>query len=378
MKNYLLIFMLLIIASGLKAQEELIANLQRKLDLIVKEEGVPGATLAVVLPNEKLINLASGFSDREAKIAMEPGARMLAGSVGKIFVSALILKVMKEKEIALDSTVSGWFTEEEWFSRIPNADQLTIRMLMNHTSGIPRYILEPEFLQMVKQQPQKRWTPEERLSFIFDKKPTHPAGQGWGYSDTNYIILGILIEKWTRDTYYNQLRRRLMGQTGLKDTRPSYKSQMEGITQAYVEATNFFDLPTKLITNGRYPINPQFEWTGGGLLSNSVDLARFLKAIHEKKLIPAEYYAEMIKAVDRKTGQPSKQGYGLGTFVWETDHGLHYGHLGFMPGYVTAVEYAKDHKVSIALQYNSDKTLGANQHKYITELSNMIIRSLKK
>lgn len=368
--------LLLFISIQITAQNALQDSLQKKLDQIVKAEKIPGATFAAVLPDGSLVNIASGWADKEAKEAMEPGARMLAGSTGKMFVGALAFKVMRYKDIALDSTIAQWFDEEEWYSRIPNSEQLTIRMLLNHTSGLPRYIFQPKFLKAVRSAPQRRWTPEERLSFILDLDPVHAPGQGWSYSDTNYILLGMLIEKWTGENFYTTLRKRLIGLMALKDTRPSYKSQLEGITQAYIEEENFFNLPQKVVRDGHYAMNPQFEWTGGGLLSNTVDLARFIKQLHEKKTVPAPYYQEMLKPVDLKSGQPAGSGYGLSTFVWTTPHGLHYGHSGYMPGYLTAVEYVKDHKFSMAMQYNSDRTLGKNQHRYMVEMAKIIIEKL--
>ena len=88
--------------------------------------------------------------------------------------------------------------KEPWFEQLPNAKDITVKMLMNHTSGIMRYELDPkEFTDDLTRQPTKVWTPEERISYVLGKKPKFAAGKGWDYSDTNYIVLGMIIEKIT-------------------------------------------------------------------------------------------------------------------------------------------------------------------------------------
>jgi D-alanyl-D-alanine carboxypeptidase len=146
--SFLLFFTILLF--HLKAQSPLVDSLQAALDDLAKNEGVPGATLAITLDDGQVISLAAGWEDKEKKKAMPVGARMLAGSVGKTFFGALALQVMHEKGIELDSRVIAWFGNEAWFKRIPNAEDLTIRMLMNHTTGIPRHVFQAAFLQAIQ------------------------------------------------------------------------------------------------------------------------------------------------------------------------------------------------------------------------------------
>jgi D-alanyl-D-alanine carboxypeptidase len=307
---------------------------------------------------------------------MKPGSRMMAGSVGKTFFGALALQVIHEQQIDLDSKVMTWFEKEAWFERIPNAKDLTIRMLMNHTTGIPRHVFQPAFLKALQDSPMRNWEPAELLKYVLDLPPVHSAGDGWAYSDTNYIILGMLVEKWSGKELYSLLRKRVLKPLGLKNTIPSNTPKLKGLVQAYIGEQNFLNLPTKVIKDGRYVINPQWEWTGGGLVSNVVDLAKWLKAIHETDVIPAPMYAEMIKPVGLRTGQAGETGYGLTTFVWKAPAGLHYGHSGFFPGYITNVEYVKDLKTSIAVQLNSDQGPGRSLHAFVIDIAGIVERNL--
>ncbi|MEL7124436.1 MAG: serine hydrolase domain-containing protein [Bacteroidota bacterium] len=378
MRNLLLLLFILGFTFSSNAQDSLlIDSLQMQLDRILSQDGAPGATLAIILPDDQKISLASGWEDKEEEDIMLPGSRMLAGSVGKTFFSALALKLIAERDISLDTLIAPWFEEETWFDSIPNAQTITLRMLMNHTSGIPRYVFQPDFLAALKANPMKRWQPAELLAFVLDKKPVHAAGQGWGYSDTNYIILGMIVEKWVNKSIYVEAKRRVLGPVGLFQTRPSYKRQLTGLTQGHVGDFNPFGLPKKVVSNGVYAINPQFEWTGGGYMSNVDDLARWIKAVHTRNVVPKSLYADFVQAADLKTGQAAEFGYGLGTFVWDTKFGTQYGHSGFFPGYITIVEYNPELNVSIAIQYNSDGSGGRNLHNNVLTIMEMVARNLK-
>lgn len=375
MKQITLIFAFALFLSGLSAQSPVVDSLQAALDALSQNEGVPGATLAIVLEDGQMISLAAGLEDKEKNKEMPVGARMLAGSVGKTFFGALALQVIQEKGIDLDSKVMGWFGNEAWFKRIPNAQDLTIRMLMNHTTGIPRHVFQPTFLQAIQDEPMKVWKPAEMLQYVLDLPPVHPAGDGWAYSDTNYIILGMLVEKWTGKDLYDLLRKRILKPLKLKNTLPSNTPKLKGLVQGYIGEQNFLNLPNKVVKKGKYVINPQWEWTGGGLLSNVEDLAHWLKAIHETDAIPPEMYKEMIQPVGLRTGQPAEMGYGLTTFVFKAPTGIHFGHSGFFPGYLTNVEYVKDQKTAIAVQLNSDQGPGRSLHGFLVEIAGILQRN---
>ena len=381
----LLIVLLLVIAHSRSAtgQEDksniikrLSAELQTTLDRVVAEEKLPGATVAVCLPYGDVISLASGFEDLEAKTPMPVDGQMMVGSTGKTYVSAVALQLVTEGKIGLDDLVSEYFTDsdKEWFSQLPNSSSLTVRSLMNHTSGIPRYVFAQSFLADIKQSPQKSHSPRECISVILNTKPKHEVGEGWGYSDTNYLILGLIIEKVSGNSYYDEAKRRLLDPLELQQTIPTTQAMLPGLMQGYIGKSNPFGLPPKTVENETYALNPGFEWCGGGYMASVSDLARWMHALHSGKVLDKDVYSQMINPVDFRTGKPAKQGYGLGTFVWQTDLGEFVGHAGMMPGYLTQIEYSREHKFSVAYQINTDQGSSRSNHNRVVEFARIITR----
>lgn len=390
-------------------------ELQSALDQIVKRENLPGITLGIVLPDQTILQLSAGLQDQENKLPMPREGRMLVGSVGKTYVAAVVLQLVSEGQIGLDDLAEKYFAQRadgEWFTRLPNSDAITIRSLLNHTSGLPRYIFTEGFLQAVKADRFRKWTPVEQLSFIFDQPPVHPVGQGWAYSDTNYLVLGLIVEQVTGNRFYDEAHRRLLEPLKLSRTEPSDRRDLSGLVPGYIGDTNFFSLPAKTVVDGKYVMDPSFEWCGGGFISNSGDLARWAFVLHASRkhsvgsehagesakrennadsekvgvfshlerrpmrLLTAELHQQLVQPVSFRTGQPAESGYGLGCFVWDTKHGKFWGHAGIMPGYLTQVEFSPDHNFAIALQVNSDQGLGQNLHGVCQELASLVVRYL--
>lgn len=363
--------------------ENLAKELQQKLDKLQQAEGFPGVTLGIVLPDGKEVHLASGFADLELKIKMKPTDRIMMGSIGKTYVAAVALQLIREKKFSLGDRVSRYLGEEEWYKRLPNAGDITIGMLMNHTGGLPRYVFKEAFWKQFHESPGREWKPEELLSFVLGDRPLYPAGKGWGYSDTDYIVLGMIIEKVTGNRYYDELKKRVLEPFGLKDTIPQDRRRLPGLVPGYSgDNTPPFFLPAKTVVDGEFVINPQFEWTGGGLITHSLDLARFIKLLLEGKIVSGEYLELMKRPVDEETGKPGPVGYGLGLEVWNTVDGTTYGHRGTMPGYGSIMEYVPSYGFSIAIQYNTDGLSGRlnksrTRNDYTAELKPLIVNHLK-
>lgn len=164
MKRQLQILTLLFVAAlSITAQKPAAATgtnvlrkeLQLKMDEWHKAAKFPGTTLGVVLPNGESFGLAVGYSDREAKTPMKPDDRMLAGSTGKTFAAATALQLVKEGKIDLDAKVEKYLGTEPWFAQLPNAKDITVRQLMNHTSGLVRYEFKDTFTKDLTANPEK-------------------------------------------------------------------------------------------------------------------------------------------------------------------------------------------------------------------------------
>lgn len=348
-------------------------ELQAKLDEWHKAGKFPGATLGVALANGESFGLAVGYSDRDAKTPMKPFDRMLAGSVGKTFAAATALQLVKEGKIGLDDKIEKYLGEEVWFPRLPNAKDVTIRQLMNHTSGLVRYEFKDEFTKYLTEHPMKVWTPEERLAYLFDEKPPFEAGKGWDYSDTNYIVLGMIIERVTGKNFYDEANRRVIKPLKLKDTIPQEGPVMKGVVQGYAGAGNPFGGKDAMIENGKFVINPQLEWTGGGYASTSHDLARWAKMMYEGKAYDAALLPQVLDGVAAPMlGKETK--YGLGVIIRKTQAGTSYGHSGFFPGYFTDIMYFPDRKIAIAVQVNTSvgKDIGKPLGHLLVEMAELI------
>lgn len=348
-------------------------EIQLKLDEWHKAGKFPGATLGVVLADGESFGLAVGFSDRTAQTPMKPTDRMLAGSTGKTFAAATALQLVSEGKISLDDKVEKYLGNERWFGRLPNAKDITVRQLMNHTSGLVRYEFKEKFTTDLTANPTKVWRPQELLAYLLDEKAPFEAGKSWDYSDTNYIVLGMIIEKVTGRKFYDEAIRRLVKPLKLTNTIPQDGLRLKGVVQGYAGANNPFGGKDEMIRNGKFVINPQFEWTGGGWATTSGDLARWTRMIYEGKAYPAALLPQVLDGVPAPMlGRESK--YGLCVIIRKTTAGVTYGHSGFFPGYMTDTMYFPDKKIALAIQVNTSvpQSLGKPLARMLVELSELI------
>jgi D-alanyl-D-alanine carboxypeptidase len=354
-----------------------IAVLQQKLQASLNEwhkaGKFAGATLGVCLADGNCFGLATGFSDLEAKRQMKPSDIMAAGSVGKTFAAAVALQLVKEGKINLDDRVEKYLGSEKWFARLPNAKDITIRQLMNHTSGLVRYEFKEQFTKDLTANPDKIWKPEELVAYLLDEKPPFEAGKGWDYSDTNYIVLGMIIERVTGKKFYDETQKRILKPLKLEKTFPQDRREIKNLIPGYAGANNPFGGKDKVLENGRFIINPQFEWTGGGWVSNAEDLARWAKMMYEGRAFSADLLLQMLDGVPARLGRDAK--YRLGVIIRPTPVGLTYGHSGFFPGYMTDVMYFPEHKIAVAAQVNSSvpQNLGKPLGRVLVEAAETIL-----
>lgn len=380
MRRIILFFVICLFSTAAVCGQTNVANttalkaaLQLKLDEWHKAGNFPGATLGVVLANGESFGLAVGFSDRDAKTPMKPTDRMLAGSVGKTFAAATALQLVKEGKIGLDDKIEKYLGREPWFARLPNAKDITVRQLMNHTSGLVRYEFKEQFTKDLTANPEKVWKPAELVAYLLDEKPPFEAGKGWDYSDTNYIVLGMIIEKVTGRKFYDEANRRVVKPLKLADTIPQDGPRLKGVVQGYAGPNNPFGGTDAMIVNGKFVINPQFEWTGGGWASTAQDLARWAKMFYEGRAFSLDLLPQVVDGVAAPMlGRESK--YGLGAIIRQTQAGTSYGHSGFFPGYMTDMMYFPDRKIAVAVQVNTSvgRSLGKPLSRVLVEVVEVI------
>jgi D-alanyl-D-alanine carboxypeptidase len=344
-------------------------RLQFKLDSLRAAGNYPGLSISIMDKNGKAVSLVSGFSDIEKQIPMSAKHMLMQGSVGKTYVAAIAIMLIKNGKLDLDEKVSTYLGRHAWYARIPNASSITVRQIMNHTSGVMRYEFKPDFVNDLNAMPAKEWKPEELLKYVLDEKASFAAGQGWEYSDTNYILLGLIIEHLTGQEYYELLYKQILEPYKLIHTKPTDKNLLPGIAQGYAGKDNPFRLNEKVIKDdGLFVINPQFEWTGGGLYATTEDLAKWGKLLYEGKVIDTSLMIG--EAVPAKLGRDVK--YGLGVIIRPTAQGIAYGHSGFFPGYLTELFYFPGRRLCIALQCNSSdiKNLKIGMQRILLDMAN--------
>ena len=354
--------------------DSLRARLQAVLDSLHAAGRFPGATAAVALPDGSTIALAVGLADTAQRRPMRPADRMLAGSVGKTFVAAVALRLVQEGRLSLDERLSRWLGSESWFDRLPNAHAITIRMLMHHTSGIQRYEFKPQVTTILTNEPDKVWTPEERVGFVLGDTPPFAAGQGWDYSDTNYILLGMVIERITGSDLYAEVRHRILEPLGLRHTVPSDRRSIPGVVQGYAGPDNPFGRTDAMLVDGRMVINPQMEWAGGGFATTAEDLARWAKALYEGRVLDSATTAMMLDGVPARLGPDTR--YGLGVIIRPTRLGITYGHSGFFPGWVTDMMYFPELRTAVAVQVNTSapRTIGRPLSEILVRVAEVVPR----
>jgi D-alanyl-D-alanine carboxypeptidase len=361
---------------------EVKAVLQARLDSLHANARFPGATVGVALPDGRSFGIAVGYADTTRKERMLPAHRMLQGSVGKTYFAAVALQLVREGKLDLDRKVETYLGGEPWWRaadgrvRLPNGADITVRQLMTHSSGVVRYEFKEEFTRDLTAQPEKEWTPAERLAYVLDSAPPFAAGQGWEYSDTNYILLGVILEKITGTKLYDEVRRRILEPNSLKNTIPSDRLVLPGVSQGYAGPQNPFGGHDAMIVNGKFTVNPQLEWTGGGFASTSEDLSRWARIVYEGRVFGEELLKQAVNGVPARLGRGAR--YGLGVIVLDTPLGPSYGHSGFFPGYLTEVRYYPDKRFAIALQFNTSvsASIGRNSGAVLQDLASLVAATL--
>src|SRR5262245_1059570 len=357
-------------AQAATAAAPLDVRVQAKLDSAYKQGKFPGATLGIAFADGKTLAFAVGMADTTRHEAMKPTSLMPQGSVGKTYVAAVALQLVDEGKLVLDAPVSRYLGKELWYHRIPNAETMTVRQIMSHTSGLVRYEFDDRFLADLLKDPYKIWKVEDQLAYLFDKAAPFAAGQGWDYSDTNYLVLGLIIEQLTGNKLNDEILRRVIRPAGLRETIPNDKAELP-IVQGYAGADNPFGGDVMMV-NGRMTMNPAFEGAGGGWSSSAVDLARWAKKLYEGSIVPAARIAEAVQGVPAQLGPEVR--YGLGVIIWPSPKGPVWGHSGYFPGYITEMRYYPDAKIAIALQMNTSvpRAFGRAPGGFLNEIADLV------
>jgi D-alanyl-D-alanine carboxypeptidase len=326
------------------------ARLQARVDSFRLSGKMPGVSAAVALPNGKIISVVSGLADTARHQPLTIDARMPQGSTGKTYYAAIAWQLIGTGQLDPDALVSKYLGDRPWFRRMPNADSIRVRHLLTHTSGVMRYEFKETFLEQVRKDPYRKWPREELLSYVFDEKPRFAAGQGWEYSDTNYFLVGMIIEKLLGRPLQDEVKRRFLDPLRLTNTIANTSPRLPGVVQGYAGANNGFANGDAMIgPDGRMLLDPDFEWAGGGYSSTAADLARWAQLVYGGTIVDSSLVRRAVDAAVPARGLGANAKYGYGVIVRDTT----WGHSGFFPGYQTEMRYFPSSRIAVAVMVNS-------------------------
>jgi D-alanyl-D-alanine carboxypeptidase len=304
------------------------ARLRELLQRLTTVDGGPGA-LVEVRDRRGSAVLTRGVADVKSHAPVRRDSRFRIGSMTKPFVATVVLQLVGEHRVVLDAPVERYLPGVVR-GHGNDGRVITVRQLLQHTSGVPDY-LTPTYLQEVLKDPLAHRDTRDVLNIALAHPPTFEPGTGWRYSNTNYLLAGMLIEKVTGHTYGEEIRRRIITPLGLRETYvPGDASAIPGPhPRGYVRPGE--DAPLMDIT----AINPSVAGPGGEMISSGTDLNRFLDALVRGRLLRPAQLREMMKT--RPTGNPDGRAYGLGLESRPLPcGGLYWGHGGDVIGYETA------------------------------------------
>jgi D-alanyl-D-alanine carboxypeptidase len=328
-------------------------QLQDVLDKGIAKHDIHGVSATVIFPDGEIWNGVSGIS--HDTVPIEPNMLFGIGSVTKNFVAALTLTLAEEDVLSLDDPVS------KWLPTYPSVDDnITIRQLLNHTSGLYMFWDNQEIWDDLIADRTKYFTPEEVLEYI--KEPYFEAGEGWRYSNTNYLLLAMIVNKATGSNLSTELNNRFYQPLGLSDFYLSQEESIPANQQAHVYSDNW-DGPIRDVTFLPRTSHESIIYGSGGIFTTSENLARWSQALFGGRILEEQSLNEMLNFVEFSPVSNMKA-YGLG--VQEFRNNISFGeraigHSGGNIGTTTFMVYLPDYHVSIVVMINAFPNDGAEE-----------------
>jgi D-alanyl-D-alanine carboxypeptidase len=325
---------------------EIRQQVQPLLDNLVAT-GLPGV-VAHVRNDDQESTLSSGSAELGTSLPMTTDDHLRIGSITKMFTATIVLQLADERRLSLDDTVQKWLP-----GAVSNGADITLRQLLNHTSGLYDYLGDGQLMAPYLNndgtfKPAGHYyTPTDLVEAAQRHAPQFPPGTDWAYSNTNYILLGMVIEKATGSSFNHELHHRIIKPLHLNDTqlREHSTAIQEPAAHGY-ELYNMAGGPTDVTR-----ISPSFAWAAGGLTSTADDVAHFSKALLEGKLLSAQQLREMKKTVN--DGSSGKLVYGLGLMKVQACGITLWGHGGDVPGYHSNTLVSEDGSKQITIMTNA-------------------------
>ncbi|MEU2154342.1 serine hydrolase domain-containing protein [Streptomyces sp. NPDC019396] len=332
------------------------ARTQQALEAAVAE-GVPGALAQAARTGRPVWNGDAGVADRTSGRERRSGDSFRVGSITKTFVATVILQLEAEGRLSLDDTVERWLPG---LVRGNGNDgrSITLRQLLNHTSGLYNYTEDPGFVAKTFgpgffEHRYDTFTPRALVGLAMGHRPDFAPGADWKYSNTNFILAGLVIEKATGRAYGTEVERRILRPLGLRGTSvPGTRASMPGPSgRAYSILVG--PQPNDTIHDVT-ELNPSAAGSAGEMISTTGDLNRFYRALLAGRLLPKEQLKKMTTTLPTDEDSPNLR-YGLGLMALKLSCGKEvWGHGGGIHGSASGAVATRDGGHALALNFNSD------------------------
>ncbi|MFO1415273.1 MAG: serine hydrolase domain-containing protein [Burkholderiales bacterium] len=320
------------------------AALDAALDRSFAASKAPGVIAGVWVAGEGAYIATRGFANPATREPMRVADHMRIGSNTKTFTVTALLVLVKEEKLVLDDPVS------KYVGFVPNGKAITLRMLADMTSGLFNYTEDDAWVKKILTDPKRTWTPRELVDVGLAHPPYFEPGKGWHYSNTNTVLLGMIIEKVTGKPIAKVFQEKLYKPLGLTQTSWPTGSALpspfaHGFTQQTLDGKEA-DATFR---------NPSWAFTAGALVSSLKDLRTWVESYTTGSLITPELQKERTTWVTLPPNTPQRA-YGLGIGF---DRGW-LGHTGELPGYNTGAYYFPEKKATVVVMVNSDVPTAGN------------------
>ena len=313
--------------------------------LVARRGGPPGAIAVVQRGNDREVH-AFGVRNVKGDLPMRADARMRQASTSKAFSGAVALSLVDRGELSLNDTVG------EYLPGLPKAwHEITLRQLLNHTSGLPNFTEDPGYLRALSAHPKDAPAPRKLLSYVEDEPLNFEPGSDYRYSNSDNVTVGLMVQVATGDTYERQLREQVFGPLGLKET-----SLPRGVNLKPPYIHGYDNDPSErppediseVIASG-------WVWASGGMVSTPYDFNDFVRGYVGGDLFGKNVQAQQRRLVPGGSSEPpgpGKNSAGLGIFRYETRCGTVWGHTGNYPGYTQFMAASPSGKRSVTVSVN--------------------------
>jgi len=321
------IVLIILCFASLTSQAQKVFNAAKMDSLIhtLEEHDKAMGTLAISRNGQVIYNKAFGYRQISGKVKNEKDTKFRIGSITKMFTATMILQLIEEQKLTMETKLGAYFP------KLPNANEITIAQMLTHHSGLYNFTDGPylEFHTKPK-------TQQEILDIMATQTPEFKPGEKGAYSNTNFILLGYILEKITGKSYEENLKSRITGKLKLKNTYVGEKIDPKK-NEAFSYSFNGLSWIVEDETDMSLPGG------AGAIVSDNTDLLKFIEALFAGKLISQNSLAQMTTI---------KDGYGMGIFQVPFYERKGFAHTGGIDGFSSSLAYFPAEKLSVALLTN--------------------------